>query len=117
MEDLFQILVVFIAVFVLEDWFRAKVIMLIKCAFNFITYAYFAYLVLPSKHNQNFPYHVRTNQIVSDDDGEQNYPHECEDTPTELKHGDTFTDIFNVGTHEIDPDEMPAFSKCCNYSC
>lgn len=55
----------------------------------------FKYITRPTKENDAFPYHIRTNQIDPNDS--INYPHHCEDRSGNLNFGSSIalTTLFS----------------------
>ena len=121
------------SIFVLEDYYRQKVVFGVEGFLSFISYSFFLFLTRPTNANKNFPYHIRTNQIdILEITETGNFPHESdqvsENSSTSGGSGSTttssltggggamtvsvtsrsaetnFTDMFRVDYDTVDPD-------------
>ncbi|CAG5120176.1 unnamed protein product [Candidula unifasciata] len=63
--------VVLIAMFAMAKWTREKTVNGVQQFIAFLAHVVFLILTLPHKANENFPYHIRTTQIGSMNDGSE----------------------------------------------
>ncbi|BFZ14393.1 hypothetical protein BsWGS_17432 [Bradybaena similaris] len=82
--------VVLIAMFAMAKWTREKTVNGVQQFIAFLAHTVFLILTLPHKANENFPYHIRTTQIGSMNDGSE---YSEPNNSYENTFGDSFTGV------------------------
>ena len=111
------------SIFVLQDFYRQKIVYGVEGGLSFLSYGFFLILTFPTRANKNFPYHIKTNQIdILEITETGNFPHDP-DGQSESSYassaasGETvtvsvssrsaetnFIDVFRVDYDMVDPN-------------
>ena len=72
-------ILILICSYVVPDYMRQFIAFIIQSVIIFLGHLFFLVLIRPTPDNKMFPYHVKTNQIISNDTASGSYPHHDED--------------------------------------